>query len=226
VPGTGKARRGCRFVHIADSYSALSILPVVPLFEGIILSRTAQRIDGAHSSLILRRATPVRLVPSPFVIPGGRPSVAATARDHRHIRRRTTDDGWKRAILRQVGCCVATALSCAPWAVGDTPQPQIPSIFKPESTPAESVYNLSLFVLVCAVIFIIVFFLIVYAGMKFRLRRQDDGSEPPQVYGSNRVELAWTVIPVLIVVVLFLATARVIHAVQDAQKVPGTVVIA
>jgi cytochrome c oxidase subunit II len=71
-----------------------------------------------------------------------------------------------------------------------------------------------------------VFFLIVYAGMKFRLRREDDGSERAQVYGSNRVELAWTVIPVLIVVVLFLATARVIHAVQDAQKVPGTVVIA
>ena len=32
------------------------------------------------------------------------------------------------------------------------------------------------------------------------------------------MELAWTVIPVLIVVVLFLATARVIHSIQDAPK--------
>lgn len=168
----------------------------------------------------------MRLVPSPFVIPGGRPSVAAIARDHENIPSRTAGGSPKSAILRQVACCVASALIFAPWAVGDTPQPQIPSIFKPESTPAESIFQLSLFVLaICAVIFIVVFFLIAYAGMKFRLRRQDDGSEPAQVYGSNRVELAWTVIPVLIVVVLFLATARVIHAVQDAQKVPGTVLV-
>jgi cytochrome c oxidase subunit 2 len=38
------------------------------------------------------------------------------------------------------------------------------------------------------------------------------------VYGSTQIELAWTVIPILIVVVLFLATARVIHAIQDAPK--------
>jgi cytochrome c oxidase subunit 2 len=36
------------------------------------------------------------------------------------------------------------------------------------------------------------------------------------VYGSTQIELAWTIIPVLIVVVLFLATARVLHAIQDA----------
>ncbi len=46
--------------------------------------------------------------------------------------------------------------------------------------------------------------------------------EPPQIYGSNQMELAWTVIPVVIVVVLFLATARVIHAVEDAKLPPGT----
>jgi cytochrome c oxidase subunit II len=34
------------------------------------------------------------------------------------------------------------------------------------------------------------------------------------------VELAWTVIPILIVVVLFLTTARIIFAIQDAPKPP------
>jgi cytochrome c oxidase subunit 2 len=43
------------------------------------------------------------------------------------------------------------------------------------------------------------------------------------VYGSTQVELAWTIIPVLIVVVLFAATARVIHAIQDAPKPPTAV---
>ncbi len=101
--------------------------------------------------------------------------------------------------------------------------PATPSIFSPASTPADSIYHLSLFVLaICLGIFLVVFGLLVYAVAKFRLRPGDDGREPAQIYGSNQVELAWTVIPVLIVVVLFLATARVIHAVEDARFPPGT----
>jgi cytochrome c oxidase subunit 2 len=96
---------------------------------------------------------------------------------------------------------------------------QIPNMFKPVSTPAHSILHLSLFVLaICAVIFAAVFSLLVYSIVKFRRRPGDDGREPPPIYGSNQVELAWTVIPVLIVLVLFLATARVIHAIQSASK--------
>ena len=101
--------------------------------------------------------------------------------------------------------------------------PAVPSIFKPESTPADSIYGLSLLVLaITGVIFVIVFGLLAYAVTKFR-RRSDDGLEPPQVYGSNQIELAWTVIPVLIVLVLFMATARVIHAIQDARMPKGAI---
>ncbi|HET9830106.1 MAG TPA: cytochrome c oxidase subunit II [Vicinamibacterales bacterium] len=95
------------------------------------------------------------------------------------------------------------------------------SIFSPASTPAESIYHLSLFVMaICAVIFLTVGSLLVYSMVKFRRPAEDDGREPVQIYGSNQVELAWTVIPILIVLVLFLATARVIHAVQDARMPP------
>ena len=98
------------------------------------------------------------------------------------------------------------------------------SIFSPISTPADSIFRLSLFVLaVTGVIFLIVATLLVYSAVKFRKRENDDGREPPQVYGSNQLELAWTVIPVLIVVVLFLASARVIHEVQDAPRPPGAI---
>src|SRR2546422_441057 len=41
--------------------------------------------------------------------------------------------------------------------------------------------------------------------------------EPRQEYGSNQVEVAWTVIPILIVVALFMATARVIADIQKAS---------
>ena len=76
-----------------------------------------------------------------------------------------------------------------------------------------SIFGLSIFVLaVTAAIFVVVFTLLAYSVVKFRKRKNDDGREPPQVYGSNQVEVAWTVIPILIVVALFMATARVIAA--------------
>src|SRR4051812_29178986 len=98
------------------------------------------------------------------------------------------------------------------------------NIFNPASTPAKSIADLSLFVLVITgIIFVVVFALLVYSVVKFRGRVTDAGREPAQVYGSTQIELAWTIIPILIVVVLFLATARVIHAIQDAPEPAGAV---
>ena len=71
---------------------------------------------------------------------------------------------------------------------------------------------------VTAVIFAVVFSLLVYSVVRFRKRADDDGREPPQIYGSNQVELAWTVIPILIVVTLFMATARVIAGIQKPSR--------
>src|ERR1700685_2416483 len=93
------------------------------------------------------------------------------------------------------------------------------NIFAPTSTPAQSIFDLSIFVLeVTAAIFLVVFTLLTYAVVKFRKRKTVDGREPAQVYGSSQLELAWTVVPVLIVVVLFLAAARVIASIQNAPK--------
>src|SRR5215469_8987956 len=92
----------------------------------------------------------------------------------------------------------------------------VPSIFDPRSTPADSIRHLSFFVLcITGLIFLVVFTLLTYAVVKFRDKSGDRGREPAPVYGSTQIELAWTVIPVLIVAVLFAATARVIHAIQD-----------
>jgi cytochrome c oxidase subunit 2 len=69
---------------------------------------------------------------------------------------------------------------------------------------------------ICAVIFVAVTYLLVHVIIRFRASRVADDREPPQVYGSNAIEVAWTVIPLLIVVVLFLATARTIFEVERA----------
>jgi cytochrome c oxidase subunit 2 len=72
--------------------------------------------------------------------------------------------------------------------------------------------------LVTAAVFVVVFGLLVYAVVTFRKKKAGDGREPAQVFGSTQVELAWTVIPVLIVMVLFLASARVVASIQNAAR--------
>jgi cytochrome c oxidase subunit II len=92
------------------------------------------------------------------------------------------------------------------------------TIFAPASTPANAIAGLSVLVFgMTGAIFVAVCGLLIYAVVKFG-RRYDEAIEPAQVYGSSQVELAWTVVPMLIVVVLFLATVRVITRVQESAQ--------
>jgi len=128
---------------------------------------------------------------------------------------------WPAIISRvaSVVVLIVAVLLAAGLCMARPHDNSVPSIFDPHSTPAESIRHLSHFVLgVTGVIFLVVFSLLGYAVVKFRSRAADTEREPAQVYGSTQIELAWTIIPILIVVVLFLATARVIHAIQDAPK--------
>ena len=100
----------------------------------------------------------------------------------------------------------------------------VSSIFAPVSTPAVKEADLAKMVLVLsAVVFAVVAGLVVYSVVRFRAGRGEQGTEPPQVYGSAQVEAAWTVIPIIIVIVLVLATGRVIHEVQAAPEPPNAV---
>jgi cytochrome c oxidase subunit II len=129
---------------------------------------------------------------------------------------------WRVVVGRATGILVLLAgILLAAGLCTATPKPDnpIPSTFEPHSTPADSILHLSRFVLaITALIFLVVAALLTYAVATFRGKDADAQREPAQVYGSTQIELAWTVIPILIVVVLFLATARVIHAIQDAPK--------
>jgi cytochrome c oxidase subunit 2 len=100
-----------------------------------------------------------------------------------------------------------------------TAQGTTPSTLAPASTPAHQVFDLSVFVVaITGGIFLVVGGLLAVALYRFRARKTDPLGEPAQIYGSTQIELAWTVIPVLVVVVLFLTTARIIFAIQDAPK--------
>jgi cytochrome c oxidase subunit II len=126
-----------------------------------------------------------------------------------------------RSPLLLICLALQTAESALAQAVPGDPS-RIPSVFRPESTPAHSIHELSILVLaITGLIFAVVFGLILYAIVRYRQRPGDDGGEPAQVYGSTQVEVAWTVIPILIVVVLPLTGARAIDRIQNPPKPPG-----
>jgi len=117
-------------------------------------------------------------------------------------------------------------LACQIWlsiasTIQSVPGHDPTSIFAPQGTPAQSVYGLSMLVLAIVLgIFLVVSGLLLYVLLRYRARptSADAAQEPAQIYGSNQIELSWTVIPVLIVVILFLATTRVIFSTERAHR--------
>ncbi|MGB8464938.1 MAG: cytochrome c oxidase subunit II transmembrane domain-containing protein, partial [Terrimicrobiaceae bacterium] len=100
-------------------------------------------------------------------------------------------------VLGLLFCVVAPAFGQG--AGSEYPMRRVTDMFQPLSRPAEMIHVTAMLVLlISAVIFVIVTGLLIYIVIKFRRPANDDGNEPPQIYGSTHIELAWTVIPVLI----------------------------
>src|ERR1700761_2017802 len=113
------------------------------------------------------------------------------------MQRRRSLSLTRSHVLLLALLCMQTMRSFADSAIAT------PSILAPVSTPANEIFHLSLFVLlITGSIFVVVAGLLAFVIIKFHARKSDAEHEPAQIYGSTQVELAWTVIPVLIVVVL------------------------
>ncbi len=105
------------------------------------------------------------------------------------------------------------------------PERKFTDMFSPLSVPAEIIHDSAIVVsLICLAIFLVVVFMLCYVIFKFPSKGpEDDKKEPPQIYGSSQIELAWTVIPILITVVLILVTVRTIIDIQDREMPEDTV---
>src|SRR5215467_10683673 len=132
--------------------------------------------------------------------------------------------GYTRRVLRRIALICAFVVAVPALVAAADGQGPTPNIFAPVSTPAVLIREVAFFVLaITAVIFVIVAGFSVYTIVRYRRRPTDGPSEPPQIYGSDRIELAWTVVPFLIVVVLFLVTARYIWGIERRPQPPDAV---
>jgi cytochrome c oxidase subunit 2 len=70
----------------------------------------------------------------------------------------------------------------------------------------------------------VIMFIIICAGIFISLARfshKPGDPEPPQVFGNRTVELAWTIVPTLILTIAFIATVKAIHDINTPTK--GTI---
>ena len=67
-----------------------------------------------------------------------------------------------------------------------------------------------------AVVFVLVEGLIIWSVIRYR-RKPSDPTLPVQTHGNLVLEIIWTVIPLIVVVALFFASARVLNIVDDRQ---------
>src|ERR1043166_6276013 len=94
----------------------------------------------------------------------------------------------------------------------------LPSIFNTQGPHAEAIRYLFVITLwVCAAIFFIVLAMVLYSLAKFRWREGE--ADPEQFAGHKAVELIWTAIPLVIVLLLFGLTVHAMR-VSDPPKPP------
>ncbi len=111
-----------------------------------------------------------------------------------------------------VALFLALVLSASVLAQPDGP----PSALDPASPISSAILDLHNIVLLVAVtIFVVVEGLLLVAAVRFRRNRQDT-HEPPQIHGNRRLELAWTIVPGVIVFALFVMTARAQQTIDAA----------
>jgi len=104
----------------------------------------------------------------------------------------------------------------------DYPVEDSMSVFEPASPPAGIITEqFYLLLAVTGVIFLLVGGMIVWCLLRFRERRGQADVEPPQIYGSSPIEVAWTLIPALIVFVLFLVVARSVFDLDRTEPSEG-----
>lgn len=127
--------------------------------------------------------------------------------------RRATE---QRPLMLRLGGLTLLALFAVLVLAGCGAQQPFSTV-SPQSTKAEDIqWIYEILFWASLVVFVAVQAGIVYTILRFKRRRSD---RPEQVHGNTRLEIAWTIIPAVILLVIFIPTARVIfdHAAAEEE---------
>lgn len=86
-------------------------------------------------------------------------------------------------------------------------------VLNPQGPVARSEYHLILYSFgIMAIVVLIVFVLFGFMLMKYRAKPENANVIPPEIHGNTKLEVIWTVIPILIVIALAIPTVRTTYA--------------
>lgn len=108
------------------------------------------------------------------------------------------------------------AVALVPRAVSaDSPFSHI-SPRTPQTGDIQSIYKLIFWM--ALVVFVGVQAGIVYTALRYR-RRSEDDERPEQVHGNKTLEIAWTILPAIVLLVIFIPTVTTIYAENEDTKI-------
>src|SRR5258706_3716954 len=114
--------------------------------------------------------------------------------------------------LASLFLCFASRLACAQSKYNLQP---------PQTIIAHEIYDLHIFLVgICAVIFVVVFALMLYSIVR---HRRSVGHSAKQFHGNTAVEIMWTIIPCLIVVGMAYPATNTVIAMKDTSAADITI---
>ncbi|MFZ9298529.1 MAG: cytochrome c oxidase subunit II, partial [Hylemonella sp.] len=128
------------------------------------------------------------------------------------------------SLLLAAGAWAGTAAFTAAQAVNDLPGgPAVNqlNLHPPVTKIAEDIHWLNIFMLVlCTVIFVLVFGVMFYSIYK---HRKSVGHKPATFHESVTVEVVWTIVPFIIVILMALPATKTIVAMKDTSNADLTI---
>ncbi len=99
------------------------------------------------------------------------------------------------------------------------------SFLNPNSPQAQTIWDLLVWSLaVGGIIFAIVAGLVMYAAARYRAR-EGQSEEPRQVFGNQRLEIAWTAAPALLLAGIAVVTVTAMRVIDPPAKQPPDIVV-
>jgi len=135
------------------------------------------------------------------------------------VQRRSFDQRVRFSVTR-AALVVCPLIASSPASAANL------STLDPAGPASQSILNLlTLVIAISSIIFLAVTGTLIYCIVRFREPASQQTSEPPQLYGSNPIETAWTVGPILIVFVLALVIVRTVVEARQADPQPGAMTV-
>jgi len=124
-------------------------------------------------------------------------------------------------LIAMAAIAIALVTALLPGVAGaDSPYSTI-SPQTPQANDIQGIYKLTFWL--ALVVFVGVQIGIVYTALRYR-RRGDDDERPEQTHGNPKLEIIWTIIPAIVLLIVFVPTVRTIYAHDEELDDPDMIV--